>query len=347
MALFAIQYLFAMQYVLNRKSAPTVPAGQVEQMLAIIHRDKRATVYLNELPLRSQVRVKRAVKAGEPVTTNDILDVERLVFCDVNIPADAGYVAVVSVGWRKAVIFDYAPLAPDEGERLYDPEVLFGQVYAELLFQELCCVTDDEWSSLFAEGWFPFRCLSQDLIQRMLSHIREGWHVDGLLTQIGAEAKDVAARALETWRRHEVFKDHMEVIAHALERYGHDDYISTVSTLFPRIEGFMRSVYVHHERPGHVTGRRLADVAIPTPERLTDRDGPLLPVRFREYVNRVYFCSFDPTHMRNPASRHSVAHGTADQSNFNQKAATVGVLTLIQLSYYITARQREGADDSD
>ena len=49
--------------------------SQIDNFLAIIHGDKSAIVYVNELNFRNSVQVRRSIKAGEEVYSTDIADV--------------------------------------------------------------------------------------------------------------------------------------------------------------------------------------------------------------------------------------------------------------------------------
>src|SRR3954462_3903666 len=49
------------------KLSPPVWPHQVHPLVALIKKDRAATVYLNEVNFVGQVRTKGAVKAGEPV----------------------------------------------------------------------------------------------------------------------------------------------------------------------------------------------------------------------------------------------------------------------------------------
>jgi len=69
-----------------------------------------ATVYLNELDLRASVRASRPIEAGEPVTRDDFVDVERLEI-GVQVPKDVGALFIFSVGWRKGLFYDFGPVA--------------------------------------------------------------------------------------------------------------------------------------------------------------------------------------------------------------------------------------------
>ena len=94
--------------ILGKLSFP-IRASQVDHMLAICRRDGKATVYVNELEQRTSVRFARSVEAGEPVTKDDFVDVERLEL-GVRILDDAGVLFIFSVGWRKGLFYDFGPV---------------------------------------------------------------------------------------------------------------------------------------------------------------------------------------------------------------------------------------------
>src|SRR5581483_1990217 len=118
------------------KRTGMIPPSQVDHLLAIIRLDRTATVYVNELPLQVETRVSRAVKTGQPLFKNDIVDITRVEIGDVAVPPDAGVVFVFSVGWRKGYFYDLAPLRKDGEPRAFDVGAAFGQMYAHVLFQE-------------------------------------------------------------------------------------------------------------------------------------------------------------------------------------------------------------------
>lgn len=78
----------------NARVAPS----QVDHLLAVIRRDRTATVYVNELGITLGVLIGRSMKAGEPVFKNDIVDIATAEFKGVSIPDDTGVLLVFSVG---------------------------------------------------------------------------------------------------------------------------------------------------------------------------------------------------------------------------------------------------------
>lgn len=82
--------------------------SQVRNVVVVIRQDLSATAYINELNLKAQVRVTRAVNAGEPVFTKDISEV-REVTLGIDVPDDAAVIVVTVIGWRRSVYFDFGP----------------------------------------------------------------------------------------------------------------------------------------------------------------------------------------------------------------------------------------------
>jgi hypothetical protein len=98
---------------------PGLPdASLINNLLIVIKPNLDAIAYINELQLTANVRVARAVAAGEPLFVADILDVLEFNM-GVEVPADCGFVLVRSHGWRKALYYDLCPLGADPKPRAY------------------------------------------------------------------------------------------------------------------------------------------------------------------------------------------------------------------------------------
>ena len=177
-----------------------VREATIDHLVVILRRDKTATVYVNEVMITSEVLVKRAIKAGEEVYKDDIGDVKRVLLKGVDVPDDAGFLIVFSVGWRKGLYYDFRPLSPKEPvKRDIELSQLLGQFYSYLLFQERWKIPEEVWTDFFSQGWFPFISLSTDTMNKMISHAKEKWLVDDLLLVISSEVKKALPSMLEKW----------------------------------------------------------------------------------------------------------------------------------------------------
>ena len=107
--------------------------SQIDHFLAVIDRNKTATVYCNELQQRALVQAKRPVEAGQNVFRDDIANIEELVFhnssgTQIDIPPDSGLVLILSAGWRKCLYYDFEALLPETPPRSLNMPRLFGGI---------------------------------------------------------------------------------------------------------------------------------------------------------------------------------------------------------------------------
>jgi hypothetical protein len=308
----------------------------IDNMLAILRKDKTATIYINA-PMQALMQAKKNVDAGQVVYRNDIADVRQLVFQDIKIPDDVGVMVLFSVGWRKGLFYDLTPLPERELKRDYDINQLLGGYYAYLSFQERFKIPDAQWASLLNNGWFPFITLKAETILSILNHDKEGWNIDDLLPKIQTEVLKRLPDSLKSWSKIKSFEPHMEFILKAAEHYQNNDFISCISVLFPRIEGIMRVFQSIQGQPEKTKQKDLASTVLsPNVNPKDHQFSPLLPLRFYQYLNEVYFANFDPTRADNALSRNTVSHGVATKDNFNLKGSILGFLILDQLSYYFS-----------
>lgn len=341
-----IQRLEGIPSDILKRLSPSISPSQVDNMLAICRRDGTATVYVNEVVQRARVRASGPVEAGAIVTKNDIVDVDRLEL-DVQISDDAGVVFVFSVGWRKGLFYDFGPIGgPDPQPRQYDLAAMFGQAYCHVLFQERFSISDAEWDALFAAKWFPFTGLRNESIDALISYVRCGWDPDEKLDNLVAELKGRVTQMLDGWRTHSSFAPHIDILQRAAERFQSDDFVSCTGLLFPRIEGILRTHHTSLGTANRPSPENLTETAVAS--KLNNKKCLLLPHRFAAYLRDVYFANFNPVAQDIDVSRHSVAHGVATASGFNQKSALLGLLVVHQLFYFLeNQRNRQAKDDAE
>jgi hypothetical protein len=314
----------------------------VDHLLAIIRPDRTATVYLNDLPYTLLGRAKRAVNAGDPVTLDHILDVTKIKLNGITVPPEAGVLAILSAGWRKGFYFDLAPLHGGRTPRTYDLESVLGQYYAYLNFQHFFSLSDAVWEAFFRQGWFPFIHLRQATLRTMIEWAKAGFALDERLGEISAEVKETVAAQLPSWKTRPLFADHHGLIAAAYRKFVEEDFVSATAILFPRIEGVLRTHHFAAPAPANASQGNLVASIFARAELPGHGYSLLLPVRFRRYLEEVFFASFDPA---NPVdlNRNTVAHGVAPQSGYDRKAATVGFLILLQLVSLLPAEDGRAA----
>jgi hypothetical protein len=306
--------------------------SQVDHIVAVIRRDRTATVYVNELSIILSTMIGRSIKKGERVSKNDIVDIAAMEFDGVTVPDDAGVVVVFSVGWRKGLYYDFSPLHPKEDiRRTARLSSLLGQCYAHVLFQERFSILENEWDALFKAKWFPFAGLRNETINDLLGHVRAGWNPDELTTKIAEEVKERLPAYMQGWRNHPAFARHIKILDKVADHFQKGDYLSASGLLFPRIEGLMRS---NHAAVGSTVKPSQKNLPVTAVQWRSGRPASLLlPHKFEQYLSDVYFADFKPTDTQIPVGRNSVGHGVASEDEFNEKAAVLGLLVTQQLLY--------------
>jgi hypothetical protein len=312
------------------------PSG-INNLLAIIRRDKTCTVYVNEeVHLVAAVQTKRGfVSKGEMVFKDDIADIVRASIEGVRIPQDCGIVLIFSAGWRKGLFYDLEPLRAGGAPRTFEIEAVFGQYLAELMFQELFRITQEQWELFFAQQWFPFRCLTSEHLRGMIELVKVNSPVDGLMSQIIPHLKAHAKAYLNHWESIAAFHEHIVLLRTAVERFQADDYVSATAILFPRIEGILRGLHAATGNSGRATQENLSASAVSTARANRHSRCPLLQEKFERYLFDVYFADFSPNDTKIEISRNSVAHGVASAASFSPKAAAIGIMIVQQLYYYV------------
>ena len=165
----------------------------------------------------------------------------------------------------------------------------------------------------------------------MVAHAANQWPLEDLQPKIASEVDRLLPHLVERHTQDQDLRAEVPFITSAVENYRREDYLGSISVLYPRIEGSMRRNHWRVEPGSMLPQGRLVDSAVSS----VDHPGtsPLLPHRFARFLKEVYFANFDP---RDPAilSRHSVSHGTAPAEVFTQQGALLSFLIVDQLYYY-------------
>lgn len=327
-------------FILSRIPGNVNPST-IDHLLAIIRPDKTGTVYINELEFKGLMRPRRSFKKGEPIPKRDILDIQRMKICNATIPVDAGFMIILSCGWRKGFYYDLMPLhALGKPERDYDVELLLGQFWTYLTFQDLFKIDDPTWQELFRQRWFPFIYLGYPLLKKIIEHAKLGWDVDELLPKIRSELDAVLKDSADLWRENPYFELHLSLIERAIDRYRADDHVSAAAILYPRIEGVMRSYFKSAGITKTPSAPNLASEIVQKDAVQRHPCCLFLPDKFHEYLDKVYFAHFTPGSSPD-VGRHSVAHGEARAEDFTPKSSVIGLLTLYQVALFLSPEQRK------
>lgn len=309
--------------------------SSIDHLIAIVSKNKKATVIVNEAKIFALMQVKRNVKAGEAITSDDVADVSKLKIEGLNIPHDCGVSIILSSGWRKAYYFDYGPLMPSPILRSYDLEAQLGQLWCYLLLQKRLNISETQWKNLTDAGWFPFIDLTGQLLDQLLLYAKNSWTIDDhIIDQIESFLQDRSLQTLEKINTLWLFEGHRQILSRAMEHFRNKDYISCTAILYPRIEGVIRGVHLTVAPSVKATQKTLSETAVADILKIRNSNSVLLPDKFSRYIRDVYFSDFDP-HSVSGASRNSIAHGVSPENQMGKKASILGWLILGQIGYFL------------
>lgn len=310
--------------------------SQVDHFLAVMDRNRTATLYLNELQQRALARAKRPIEVGKHVFRDDIAGIEELVFHDatgkqIEILPDNGLVLILSVGWRKCLYYDFEAILPETPLRSLNMPRLFGRFHQQLLFQDMYSITDEQWDGMLSWGWFPFIWMTQEDRNKVIYFSTRSDEPKSVFEEVCQNYKDVLKDRSTSWQRLHFFQDHAAFIDKAVEHHLKGDYLSAIQVLYPRIEGIMRRLHLLTSPGSKPQQKTMAEAVV----KNHDDYSLLLPARFREYLIGFYFRAFNETTGDLPLSRNSVAHGTSLPTDYDFVKSSLGFMICDQMFYFL------------
>jgi hypothetical protein len=202
-------------------------------------------------------------------------------------------------------------------------------------------ISDSTWTTLFQQRWFPFAYLGDSVIKKIISHAENNWNIDEFIPEIADNVKRLLKENNPIDRSSPYFTEHAVLLDQAVERYLAGDYISCASILYPRIEGLMRTFHRAERYESKPTPENLSKTVTQHHKEKRIQNSLLLPRKFNDYLNEVYFAHFTPGTAPD-TGRHSVAHGEARAMDFNLKSSTIGFLIIFQLTLFFSDGTKSG-----
>jgi len=305
----------------------------IENCIIFVNRNNEYEVSINFPTLLKIIAKKETVK-GTPIFKDDFIDIKELSFPTISFKQKCGVIYIFSHGWRRGLYFNFLPLVQDNDDIFEKYQTLFPAFYAYLVFPEIYRTDQQTLTRLYSDGWFPFVCIIGKFYEDLYRAHKNNVGISETITKIinffnSEKIHDMEKR----WFTKMEFDNHKKIIETGIERYLAGDYISAINNLYPRIEGVLR--YLHLKSAGSGTVKDLLDTLQDVAEEKTTPYSLFLPKDFRIYLKTFFFSSFDLKTGKIDLSRPSLAHGVADESQFNRIAAFQAILILDQISYYL------------
>lgn len=309
----------------------TIIPSQIDHLFAHFNHEGDGLIYINELNFLGEIRLKSCKKRGETVFENDIIDISKLRFPEIEIPSDHGIIFIFSKGWRKGLYFDLEPMCDPSKSRRYCLWNTFGHCYNYLVSQEVFAISEEAWTNLFNTNWFPFVTLSNTLIREMITLASDASSIDRILPRTLAEISEQIPAIRVRWEKFDLFKSHYDILKTALDRFESKDWISSSTLFYTRIEGILRDIAIRESMPSFNQTNLSNAAALHSSLGIYSR---ILPSKFQNYLNKVYFKSFDP-YSPFDITRNTIGHGVAPLSEFTEKSSAIGLLIVDQLYFHI------------
>jgi hypothetical protein len=309
--------------------------SHIDHCLVLIKKSGDAKVYIDSLEIIAEILYrKEAVKKGDLISKDDIGGVKSIKFTNVEIPDDQGIIFFFSIRWKRGIYFDLRPIHSDEkleniGQRL-------GLYFDSLLFSEIHSIEDIVWEKLYPVGWFPFIALLGELFRELISRVKEGLPIEHQEQKILEYFDEKKLQSLTSrFQKYTVLQQHLAFIERGIERYLAGDYLSSISLVWPRVEGIIHQAFAHKKDDKFSYLLKVLE------DKVSDEwlaPTIYLPARFKEYLLKYYFRE------KIEVSRHSIAHGFSDSNTYDKKRALLGILMFDQLTYYLQLNKTEAKE---
>ncbi|HEY9206738.1 MAG TPA: hypothetical protein VIO58_12555 [Candidatus Methanoperedens sp.] len=306
----------------------------------MISKDK-AKIQIN-IPTFANLVSKKSFKKGELLTREDIADIRKIHFKDIELDLNFGIIYIFSYNWMKCVYFDHSPVLPEnlkptKSENLCkteDLESLFASFYSYIMFPEVFRIEPEINEKILMTGWFPFIRILGWRFEEIYKYIKNNFTLnEGEMKVVESFDDEMIHNMMKSWMTKDIFKKHENIIRTGIERYIEKDYISAIHILFPRIEGIMRYIYLGTTEKS--SQNNLVDKLTDIAETNNPDSCLFLPNNFNEFLKKFYFNNFDLEKGDLDLSRNTIGHGVVRDEDLNRIKAFQAILILDQMFFYV------------
>lgn len=310
--------------------------SKIHNCLIVISPSYLATIYIN-FPTVATIVNKRiskgGIKKGEFVSKDDIGDLRQIHFPGISLSPDCGLIYIFSVGWRKGLFFDFVPLNPQVQDQRGDLSTMLASFHSSLLFPELFHTYPAIKGKMYERGWFPFIPLLGWRLTELSAALMNNFPMEEIeIKIIDSFDKSAIHTMFEIWLRKEPFQSRQKLIDNGIKKFLQGDNIGAIHILYPQIEGLLQHLTFKGQEVGKTD--QLRERLTSTVKETCNEASLYLPDEFNDYLKNIFFPKIDLT---GPVklTRHTLAHGVADENEFTKVHAFQAILILDQIFYYI------------
>ncbi|KYC34605.1 hypothetical protein WA1_51400 [Scytonema hofmannii PCC 7110] len=316
------------------------PGASLNSLLVIIKPDNKGYVYY-KFPFGVQAIVKRDLEAYRAVFRKDIVDITSVFFKDMVIdlnPEDGDRVIwLFRQNWNFGLFFDLSG-------KLKSNSVLeeMGVYYRRLAYlsEYLFLEKSSNFTQMIQDGWFPFVALIGEGIDDILTYYEEGEKHPSIMEKLISSFNEPRLTDITSrWWANSLFNAKKKILQAGVNSYltnTQEGYINAVKNLSTELEGIIRVSYHkdYGKNPGSI--RELKEYITNKGRNKFSSIGSLcFPDNFLDYLSGYIFRQFDVQAGQIPESRHSVAHGVAQDDVYNQEFALKLILTLDNIYFFL------------
>lgn len=312
----------------------------VHQFLILIHKGLSADIYLNDFLTEMEMSPNKSIQKGQLVMMNDILDIRRVKFSEIEILETDKVIYCFKVGWKFGLFFDFTD------EDLLDIDKMYldlGKLRKRLLYEHLYKLFESPelFEEMQKDGWFPFAEIMYFEFNVLIEAYKDKFdfdkRIDAIIERFNKERID---KITDRWWDNKYFLEKQSIIKAGINsflRADNDGYISCIKNLITEVEGILILSYYQETNKGKgVTIKVLLEHLVKKCiAKSGNEDSLLFPRLFYNYLKDVIFSNFDLEMGKLELSRNSSSHGVAKVDDYTKIRALQMILILDQLYFYL------------
>ena len=315
------------------------PGSSLNSLLVLVKPDNKAYIY-QMFPFGVTVIPKTSVEPHLAVFKDNLADIVGVFFQDIVInlnPEDGDKIVwLFRENWHFGLFFDLSG-------KLNSLSVLqeMGFYYRRLTYlnEYLFLEKSSNFKQMIEDGWFPFVAVINDGIEKIQLYYQEDRKYPSILQElIDSFNEEKLLNLTSRWWENPLFASKQRIIQAGINNYlanTEDGYISAVKNLATELEGIIRIAY-HQDCGKSPSTKELKEYISNQGKNKFSTLGSLcFPDKFLDYLSDYIFRGFDVQAGYLPESRHSVAHGVAQDDVYNQGFALKLILTLDNIYFFL------------
>ena len=314
----------------------------INQSLIFLEENNKAKYYSN-YPIKLDIKTK-GISLSEPgtlVKEEDIADITSLSFQDqiINLTPKKGdkIIWFFRIDYAFGLFIDITGELSSKEFKEYFAKY-WKQVKYHHYFYHLSQSNFKE--KLFKKGFFPFLQILpyfNDLIRYFTNSRSKRNEIAFVIAHF---TKEKIENFSNIWYSNRVYADKKKFIVPGLDAYYKENWISSISTLTPQIEGILRKAIFHEDQNDKQakTIQLMKFIKEQGEKEFSTENSLAFPSLFYEYLDKFFFASFQNSSSVKQPSRHAVAHGVLSSESYTKELALKVILILDQIYFYLSSR---------